>query len=115
MIVAGLALFGAFLYFVKYPGTGIGFGMSLMPLMIIWYLNSAEVKSAFGLDTRRPPDHRATAVSPLPQDAPARFPDWGVRLGHGRPSRPWRYHQVDDCQEPTASVDTTICHRRRER
>ena len=50
MIVAGLSLFGAFLYFVNYPGSGIGFGMSLMPLIIIWYLNSAEVKSAFGLD-----------------------------------------------------------------
>ena len=50
MIVAGLSLFGAFLYFVNYPGSGIGFGMSLMPLIIISYLNSAEVKIAFGLD-----------------------------------------------------------------
>jgi len=50
MIVAGLALFGAFIYFLEYPGTGIGFGMSIMPLIIIWYLNSREVKAAFGIE-----------------------------------------------------------------
>jgi hypothetical protein len=50
MIVAGLALFGAAIYFIQYPGTGIGFGMSIMPLIIIWYLNSREVKAAFGIE-----------------------------------------------------------------
>jgi hypothetical protein len=49
IVVAGLALFEAFLYFLEYPGSGLGLGMSLMPLVILWYLNTAEVKSAFGL------------------------------------------------------------------
>jgi len=49
MIVAGLALFGAFIWMLEYPGSGIGLGMSLMPLLIIWYLNSSAVKAAFGL------------------------------------------------------------------
>jgi uncharacterized membrane protein AbrB (regulator of aidB expression) len=50
MIVAGLALFGAFLYFLEFPGTGIGFGMSIMPIIIILYFNSREVKAAFGIE-----------------------------------------------------------------
>ena len=49
IVVAGLALFEAFLYFLEYPGSGLGLGLSLMPLVILWYLNTAEVKSAFGL------------------------------------------------------------------
>ena len=32
----------------QFTGTGVGFGMALMPLLILWYLNSAEVKAAFG-------------------------------------------------------------------
>ena len=47
MIVAGLALFEAFLYFLEYPASGIGLGMSIMPIIIILYLNSREVKAAF--------------------------------------------------------------------
>jgi hypothetical protein len=53
MIIAGLALFEAFLYFLEYPGSGLGLGMSIMPLIIILYLNGRDVKSAFGLT---PPD-----------------------------------------------------------
>jgi hypothetical protein len=49
MIIAGLALFGAFLYFLEYPGSGIGLGMSIMPFLIVLYLNSTEVKTAFGV------------------------------------------------------------------
>ena len=33
------------------PGIGVGFGAAVMPLVIIWYLNTREVKAAFGLDT----------------------------------------------------------------
>ena len=50
MIVAGFSLFEAVLAMFQFPGTGIGLGMSLMPLLILWYLNSREVKAAFGED-----------------------------------------------------------------
>jgi hypothetical protein len=49
MIVAGLSLFQAFLWFLEYPGTGIGIGMSIMPIIILLYLNSSAVKAAFGV------------------------------------------------------------------
>jgi cytochrome c oxidase subunit IV len=48
MVIAGFSLFEAVLAFIQFPGSGIGFGMSLMPLLILWYLNSREVKAAFG-------------------------------------------------------------------
>jgi len=51
MIIAGLALFEAFLWFIEYPATGVGFSAAIMPLIIIWYLNTREVKAAFGQDT----------------------------------------------------------------
>jgi hypothetical protein len=50
MVVAGLALFEAFLWFLESPGSGLGIGMSIMPVIIMLYLNSAGVKEAFGLD-----------------------------------------------------------------
>jgi hypothetical protein len=49
MVVAGLSLFEAFILFIQYPGSGLGFAASLMPLLIIVYLNSRAVKAAFGL------------------------------------------------------------------
>jgi hypothetical protein len=52
MIVAGLAVFEAFLYMIQYPGSGIGIGMMILPGIILLYLNSGEVKEAFG--TRKP-------------------------------------------------------------
>jgi cytochrome c oxidase subunit IV len=48
LIVAGFSLFEAVLTFFQFPGSGIGFGMALMPILIIWYLSTAEVKAAFG-------------------------------------------------------------------
>jgi len=48
LIIAGFALFEAVLAFFQFPGTGVGFGMAIMPGLILWYLNSAEVKKAFG-------------------------------------------------------------------
>ena len=50
LIVAGFSLFEAVLSFFQFPGSGIGFGMAIMPILIIWYLSTAEVKAAFGLD-----------------------------------------------------------------
>ena len=49
--MAGFSLFEAFLWFLESPGTGVGFGAAIMPLIIIWYLNTRDVKAAFGLDT----------------------------------------------------------------
>ena len=50
MIIAGISLFEAVLAFLQFPGTGIGFGMAIMPGIILWYLSSAAVKRAFGED-----------------------------------------------------------------
>jgi hypothetical protein len=50
MVIAGLALFEAFLWMLEYPGTGLGLGMSILPLIIILYLNGRDVKAAFGLN-----------------------------------------------------------------
>jgi hypothetical protein len=47
-IVAGFALFEAFLWFLEYPGTGVGFAAAIMPVIILLYMNSREVKAAFG-------------------------------------------------------------------
>jgi hypothetical protein len=52
MVVAGFALFEAFLYMIQYPGTGIGLSMSLLPGIIILYLLSADVKRAFALESQ---------------------------------------------------------------
>ena len=49
LVVAGFSLFEAVLAFIKFPGTGVGFAMALMPIVILWYLNSREVKAAFGV------------------------------------------------------------------
>lgn len=48
MVVAGIAVFEAFLYVFAYPGSGIGLSMMLMPGIILLYLNSHDVKAAFG-------------------------------------------------------------------
>ena len=50
MIVAGISLFEAVLAFFQFTGSGIGFAMSLMPIIILLYLSSGEVKAAFGVD-----------------------------------------------------------------
>ncbi len=46
-IIAGFALFEAIMAMIQFPGTGIGLAMSLMPLLILWYLSTADVKAAF--------------------------------------------------------------------
>src|SRR5688572_3122027 len=48
LIIAGFSLFEAVIAFFQFPGTGIGFAMALMPLIILLYLNGREVKAAFG-------------------------------------------------------------------
>jgi cytochrome c oxidase subunit IV len=54
VIVAGVALFEAVLAMFQWPGTGYGLAMSIMPIIILLYLNSASVKAAFGV-TEPPP------------------------------------------------------------
>jgi hypothetical protein len=51
LVMAGFSLFEAALAFFQFPGTGIGFSMALLPIVILWYLNSDEVKAAFGVST----------------------------------------------------------------
>jgi cytochrome c oxidase subunit IV len=48
LVIAGFALFEATIAFFQFTGTGIALGMAVMPALIIWYLNTAEVKDAFG-------------------------------------------------------------------
>lgn len=48
LIVAGFSLFEATLAFFQFPGTGVGFSMALLPAVMLLYLNSTEVKAAFG-------------------------------------------------------------------
>src|SRR5207342_434060 len=47
MIIAGFAIFEAVLAFFQFPGSGIGFGMAIMPVLILWYLSTDEVRTAF--------------------------------------------------------------------
>ena len=70
MVIAGIALFEALLAFFQFPGTGIGFGMALMPALILWYLKTAEVKEAFGLL----PDSSVAEVAVAPVAAPGAAP-----------------------------------------
>ena len=46
-IIAGVALFEAIIAMIQFTGTGIGLAMSLMPILILWYLSTADVKAAF--------------------------------------------------------------------
>lgn len=53
-IVAGFALFEAFLWLIEYPGTGIALSASIMPLIILAYLHTGDVKAAFGMGSTTP-------------------------------------------------------------
>jgi len=55
LIVAGFSLFEAVLAMFQFPGSGMGFAMALLPILILWYLNSREVKEAFGESVPPPP------------------------------------------------------------
>ncbi len=49
MVIAGISLFEATILFFQFPGSGIAFAAGLLPLVMILYLNSREVKRAFGM------------------------------------------------------------------
>ena len=53
-IVAVIALVNAFFLMVAYAGSGAGLVQALMPALILWYLNTAEVKAAFGVGGEPP-------------------------------------------------------------
>jgi hypothetical protein len=48
IIIAGLALFEAILWMMEYFGSGIGLASAILPVIIIWYMNTPEIKSQFG-------------------------------------------------------------------
>ena len=53
-IVAGFSLFQAVLAFFQFPGSGIGFAMAIMPVLILWYLSTPQVRDAFGETVSQP-------------------------------------------------------------
>ena len=92
LIVAGISLFEAVLAMFQFTGTFIGLGMAIMPLLILWYLNTDEVKAAFAEGARagrarRPPEARhqghrcGRGLSPAPA---ARSPFSGPRSSASR-------------------------------
>jgi len=50
MIIAGISLFEAFLLMLGNFGSGLGIAAALLPGILLFYLNSGEVKSAFGVN-----------------------------------------------------------------
>lgn len=52
LFIAGFSLFEAVLAFIQFPGLGVGFSMAIMPVLILLYLNSDEVKAEFGVGRR---------------------------------------------------------------
>ncbi|MGZ3640738.1 MAG: DUF4332 domain-containing protein [Candidatus Limnocylindrales bacterium] len=63
MIIAGFSLFEAVIAFFQFPGTGIGFAMAILPVIILLYLNSYGVKVAFGIKDPEPAAAAAVASS----------------------------------------------------
>ncbi len=41
MLIAGLSLLEAVIAMFQFPGTGIGLGMAILPIVMLFYLNSA--------------------------------------------------------------------------
>jgi hypothetical protein len=54
LIVAGFSILEAVVAMFQFTGSGIGFGMAILPLVLLWYLNTAEVKEAFGVADSAP-------------------------------------------------------------
>ena len=49
VIIAGLSLLEAVLWMIREAGSGLGLGMAILPIIILWYMNTREVKDAFGI------------------------------------------------------------------
>ena len=71
MFVVGFALVEAALAFFHFPGTGVAFAMGLLPLVLLWYLNTRDVKAAFGEGEPVADETEATAPAPAAPPAPA--------------------------------------------
>ena len=71
LIMVGVALFEAVLAFFQFPGSGLGFSMALMPLLLLWYLNTSEVKAAFGEGTQSAATPEPAPAAPAAAAAPA--------------------------------------------
>ena len=71
LIMVGIALFEAVLAFFQFTGSGVGFSMALMPLLLLWYLNTAEVKAAFGENTEPEATAEPTRATTAAAAAPA--------------------------------------------
>ena len=87
LIIAGIALFEAVLAFFQFPGTGVGFSMALLPALLLWYLNSADVRAAFaeGDEAAEPAPVAAPApVARLPRASARRGADRRGGCGRGR-------------------------------
>ncbi len=69
LIIAGFALFEAVLAMFQFPGSGTGFAMAILPVVIIWYMSSADVKAAFSEDEPLP-----MAAAPVAAPPPAAVP-----------------------------------------
>jgi hypothetical protein len=54
MVIAGISLLEAVIAMFQFTGSGLGFAMALLPIVILVYLNSPGVKAAFGM-TDPPP------------------------------------------------------------
>jgi hypothetical protein len=48
MIVAGISLCRGGHRLLPVPGSGVGLAMGLLPIVLLFYLNSRDVKEAFG-------------------------------------------------------------------
>jgi hypothetical protein len=48
MVLAGINLIVAFTWFLMYPGSGLGMWLSIMPVVILLYLNGESVRRDFG-------------------------------------------------------------------
>ena len=67
LIVAGFVLLEAVIAFFQFPGTGVGFAMAIVPIFILWYLMSRDVKAAFAGEEPK-------VVAPTPVAAAAAAP-----------------------------------------
>jgi len=67
LIIAGFALLEAVIAFFQFPGTGVGFAMAILPVFLLWYLMSKEVRAAFGVAEPA----AAAPAAPEPVAAPA--------------------------------------------
>ena len=49
--MAGLGLIDAFFLWLATGDFSYGFMAALLPLVVLWYLNSKDIKGAFGIET----------------------------------------------------------------